>query len=323
MTEQEPNDRYTKLKEADTTRVTPGGGSEGPELSPVASGQSDVPALNHLQPPAVRSPDVVSHSVPQIHQSGPDISHPQGIRSRWANSAAAPVKEKVVESKSKGKNGRILVIVALLVGAPILAVGSAVLSDPRFTDALTDSKESALLCRAVGRLVQPSVPSLSKWFFTQSYALNPSDTTWLVDLAYLKQRSGEIAAAKADYEHLLTIAPNARIWNNVGNIYLDEGDQEKAIKAYTNALALDPNWQFAYYNRAGIYNQQRKYQQALDDYAQAIKRGYATAYFRRAELYKYLGKHDLAARDLNIIQKHNYIDGNFGFMKDLPPPDEL
>jgi tetratricopeptide (TPR) repeat protein len=55
------------------------------------------------------------------------------------------------------------------------------------------------------------------------------------------------------------------------------------LKDYEKILQLDPDFFYAYYNRAEIYTIEKDYRAAINDYTEAIKRepNFAEAYFNR------------------------------------------
>ena len=62
----------------------------------------------------------------------------------------------------------------------------------------------------------------------------------------------------------------AEYWFNLGYYYAEAGLYDKAIEAYTNAIALDPNDADAYSNRGAAYYSKGQYDRAIEDYNKAI-----------------------------------------------------
>ena len=59
------------------------------------------------------------------------------------------------------------------------------------------------------------------------------------------------AFAQSDFNHLLSFNPEIPdIYNLLGNYALRDGDFDNAIMAFNTTLELDPNYAFAYFNRA-------------------------------------------------------------------------
>ena len=121
-----------------------------------------------------------------------------------------------------------------------------------------------------------------------------------------------------------------------GIILQDRGNDEAALEAFSKAIEIDPNYSFAYGSRSLIYKNLKKYDLALQDINAAVEyspsptayyyriRGdiweksgekeaalidytkaieldpnYSSAYLYRADLYRNMGKYDLALSDIN------------------------
>lgn len=65
---------------------------------------------------------------------------------------------------------------------------------------------------------------------------------------------------------------------NIGNIYVQLGELDKAIEAYTHAIAIDPRFPDAYYNRGIVCLMQGRTEQGLADLSQAGEYGLYGAY---------------------------------------------
>src|SRR5271156_1976704 len=75
---------------------------------------------------------------------------------------------------------------------------------------------------------------------------------------------------------------------NQGVEAFDKKDYDTAIKAFTEALKIDPKFGQAYYNRALAAQNKGDYDPAIADYTQAIKFDpkYALAYNNRGMAYQ-------------------------------------
>ncbi|MBN1794263.1 MAG: tetratricopeptide repeat protein [Candidatus Omnitrophica bacterium] len=90
------------------------------------------------------------------------------------------------------------------------------------------------------------------------------------------------------YQKTVQYAPeSARLYNNLGNIYLSMKEYQKAITAYTKAIEIDPNYADAYSNLGNIYFSLEQYQKAITAYTKAIELNpnYEDAYFNLANTY--------------------------------------
>jgi len=84
-----------------------------------------------------------------------------------------------------------------------------------------------------------------------------------------------------------------------GNDYFKQGDYQKAIEQYDEAIRLNPQYAKAYYNRGIAYYYLSQYEQAIQDFGEAIRLNpqYAEAYNNRGFAYETLGKSTEAERD--------------------------
>jgi len=74
------------------------------------------------------------------------------------------------------------------------------------------------------------------------------------------------------YERTLKYTPkDSRILNNLGNIYKDKKEYEKAIDLYKQAIAIDGRYIGTYYNLANIYRDIEQYEKAIPLYKKIIE----------------------------------------------------
>ncbi len=93
--------------------------------------------------------------------------------------------------------------------------------------------------------------------------------------AYLK--AGRFQDAVNDYSHLIelnNIAPIPNTFFFRGIAYFKLKNYDAALADNTKAIAIDGNYREAYYNRAQVYFNLKKYQQSLDDMYTAKRLGY-------------------------------------------------
>lgn len=92
-------------------------------------------------------------------------------------------------------------------------------------------------------------------------------------------------------------------------------EYEMVLRDYDRAIALAPDFAYAYYNRANVRCSRQDFKAALVDYTAAIERNpdFAEAYYNRGLVYIYLGRNgegiaDLSkAGELGIVAAYNVI----------------
>lgn len=97
--------------------------------------------------------------------------------------------------------------------------------------------------------------------------------------------------------------------------HMEETDRELILRDYNHVLSLQPNFTFAYYNKANILCSQKDYNEAIRFYTQAIELDgdFAEAYFNRGLTYVYIGENEKGLADLSkagelgIYQAYNLI----------------
>ena len=128
---------------------------------------------------------------------------------------------------------------------------------------------------------------------------------------YAKAQLGQHAAAIADYDQALRLAPNdAAAYNNRGAAKADLRQYADAIADYGHALRLDPNFALAYNNRGIAKGELEQYAAAIADYDQALRLdpNFALAYNNRGIAKGELGQHADAIADYDQALR---LDPNF------------
>ena len=96
---------------------------------------------------------------------------------------------------------------------------------------------------------------------------------------------------------------------------LPDGDYELILCDYDHVIRLQPDFVFAYYNKANILCAKQEYKEAINYYTKAIERDadFAEAYFNRGLTYIFLGENEKGLADLSkagelgIYQAYNMI----------------
>lgn len=107
------------------------------------------------------------------------------------------------------------------------------------------------------------------------------------------------------WDHAIKVHPSFRAFNNRGSVFHNEGNHERAIEYYNEALKLNKTDAEIYTNRGNAYFKIKKFTEALNDYnaALAIKPDYIFAFSNRGSLYGTMGKFELAIDDLTRVIK--------------------
>lgn len=110
------------------------------------------------------------------------------------------------------------------------------------------------------------------------------------------------------FQRTLRYAPDSlRVLDNLGAVYLDRGDYDKAISCFNRALEIDPDYAWAYYNRGNVHNSLGEFDRAISDFTRAVEinQDYFLAYSNRGIIYSRQGKYNLAIVDFNRALKIN------------------
>jgi lipoprotein NlpI len=114
--------------------------------------------------------------------------------------------------------------------------------------------------------------------------------------------NGDYDRAIADYNEAIRLDPeNASAYNSRGNANQAKGDHDHAIADYTEAIRLDPKYAPAYNNRGLTWYLKGGYDPAITDFNEAIRLNpkYVSAYFGRGRVYLYGGNFAKASADLS------------------------
>jgi tetratricopeptide (TPR) repeat protein len=92
---------------------------------------------------------------------------------------------------------------------------------------------------------------------------------------------------------------------NRAAIYIDKSRYDEAMADFTNVIALDPDDAFAYGGRGYTYSAKSLFDEAIADYTKAIalKPDYANAYNNRAFAYEKKNERDKAISDYRTALK--------------------
>ncbi|WP_017295451.1 serine protease [Geminocystis herdmanii] len=119
---------------------------------------------------------------------------------------------------------------------------------------------------------------------------------------------GEYEKAIDEYNQALKINPNfAESYFYRGSTYGTINKYDNAISDLNQALKINPTFAHAYLSRGIIYANQQQYTKAISDLNEALKinPNFAYAYYNRGTSYLYLKQYEKALSDLNEALKIN------------------
>lgn len=118
-----------------------------------------------------------------------------------------------------------------------------------------------------------------------------------------KKERGKVEAKISDDERLF----QANEWFAKGYKHGINWEYDAAIKAFTSAIALNPNYEEAYYSRGIVFYGKRQFDKAIKDYSMSIDLNHnadifdkiykTNAYFNRGNAYFMKGQYDNAIAD--------------------------
>ncbi|HVM71819.1 MAG TPA: tetratricopeptide repeat protein [Anaerolineales bacterium] len=93
---------------------------------------------------------------------------------------------------------------------------------------------------------------------------------------------------------------NARLWNELGSIYLNTGAYAEAINAFKRAIELDRSYGWSYHNLAALYSRQGQYKDAVKLYQKGLQylrdaRDQALVWNRLGDTYRHMNQQNRAA----------------------------
>lgn len=107
--------------------------------------------------------------------------------------------------------------------------------------------------------------------YTKAINLNPKDAGCYSDRADAFVKNREIEKALADYSKAIEIKPSSHDHFERGQIYQAQKNYHYALDDYTASIKLDPDNYAAYFHRAEIHTLNKNYSEAKKDYTKAIE----------------------------------------------------
>jgi tetratricopeptide (TPR) repeat protein len=119
----------------------------------------------------------------------------------------------------------------------------------------------------------------------------------LLDVEKRKITDEEEGSAQPSFEQKRLSRTNG--WFEKGWEYYQNKEYDKAIKAYTNAIALAPNYALVYRGRGLAYDEKGQYDRVIEDSNKtiALDPNHAGDYYNRGNAYEMLGNIEMAIAD--------------------------
>jgi predicted O-linked N-acetylglucosamine transferase (SPINDLY family) len=138
----------------------------------------------------------------------------------------------------------------------------------------------------------------------------------LLEEALACHRRGELRHAEALYQAILRDAPeNTDALHLLGVMACQIGKHEAALGFFERAIKTAPGWAILYCSRGVALKALRQYARAIEsfDRAVALDARYADAYYNRANLYMQIKRFDCALADYERVEQlqggHDYLEG--------------
>lgn len=146
-------------------------------------------------------------------------------------------------------------------------------------------------------------------FYEDILTYNPRSVRILTNLGNLYSEKGDIEKARSLYEEALRIPKGnsfPQLYYNLGNIYRNRKDIAKAVEYYQKAIKIDPSFPFAYQNLAIIYADQGNFEKAaaMLEKVKVLRPGESRVYYNLGLIYLAQKKDDLARINLESGLKY-------------------
>jgi tetratricopeptide (TPR) repeat protein len=108
--------------------------------------------------------------------------------------------------------------------------------------------------------------------FSQAILLDSIHAQTYRDRANTYARKREYQKALIDFKKSLALNPNSETYNQLGYLFLEKiGEVDSAIVALSEAIKIDPNNAFVYYNRGLTYSEKGDTVNAIADFKKALE----------------------------------------------------
>jgi len=186
-------------------------------------------------------------------------------RSDWliAQSVPLPVKEKITVPKQKKKVRNYRWLSTLIILSIFIITGITILGPTLFN--YTNDLITKLAIDA-DRL------DLAKEYLDIVIKINPESPQLYDTLGFILYQENKKIESQGIFEKALILDDSlASAQNNIGVIFMDEGDITKAINHLENAVELDPTSATTYLNLGNAFLKAQDYQSALQSYQKSYE----------------------------------------------------
>jgi tetratricopeptide (TPR) repeat protein len=152
-------------------------------------------------------------------------------------------------------------------------------------------------------------------YYNKVLEIDPKHLSANINLGTIFQELGENQKAKECYEKAIEINPNyADAHNNLGTIFQELGKNQKAKECYEQAIAINPNYADAHNNLGTIFQELGKNQKAKECYEKAIELNpnYVNAHHNLGIIFKKLAENQKAKEcyEKAIELNTNHVDSH-------------
>ena len=152
---------------------------------------------------------------------------------------------------------------------------------------------------------------------TEAIRINPNFSDAYFDRGDIWSDEGEFERAISDYNDAIRIYPTDVAFNNRGYAFLQKDLYAEAIRDFTSAIDIDPEYTFAYINRGISFKEKKDYDKAIQDFSKAIdiNPNLHSAFYNRADAWRKKLDFDRAIADYSEAIRLCPEDETFHFFR--------